>query len=155
MASQPPLDERRGMDSTGGGSEDGLPLGGTGSEPTRQSSTRPPPRPVRLTGNREYLILVECTAGELVLHPTGTRITTAALAQARGADNPFFRVVQGMVARRQATVRTGEPPYRPQVRFLVRPDGLRAFHMAYPALEGLGLPMTRQDISRTEPVPFH
>ena len=57
-----------------------------------------------------------------------------------------------MVARRQASVRPGEAPYRPQLRFLVRPDGLRSFHLAYPALESLRLPMTRQDIDRNEEV---
>jgi hypothetical protein len=49
-----------------------------------------------------------------------------------------------MIERRQATVRTGESPYRPQIRFMVFPDGFRAYYLAYPALETLGLTMTRE-----------
>ena len=57
-----------------------------------------------------------------------------------------------MVARRQASVRAGEPPYRPQIRFLVRPDGKRAYYQAYPALESLQLPMFQQNLDADEDV---
>jgi hypothetical protein len=61
-----------------------------------------------------------------------------------------------MITRRQATVRPGEPPYRPQVRFLIYPDGLRTYFLAFPALEPLGITMTRQDVkadATTRPAP--
>jgi hypothetical protein len=95
---------------------------------------------------------VECTAGAVVVHPTRLRIATNGLTPPRGGDNPLVQAVQQMIARRQMSVRPGETPYRPQIRFLVRPDGLRAFHLAYPALEILQLPMTRQDLKRDEGV---
>ena len=55
-----------------------------------------------------------------------------------------------MIARRQATVRPGEPPYRPMIRFRVLPDGLRTYHLAYPALEALHVPMTRENVDPEE-----
>ena len=57
-----------------------------------------------------------------------------------------------MIARRQGTVRPGEPPYRPQVRLLVRPDGLRTYYLAYPLLESLQVPMTRQNLEPEEEI---
>ena len=57
-----------------------------------------------------------------------------------------------MIDRRQATVRPGDLPYRPQIRFLVWPDALRSFHLAYPALEGLAVPKTRQNLQPEDDV---
>jgi hypothetical protein len=57
-----------------------------------------------------------------------------------------------MIARRQSSVKPGEPPYRPQVRFLVRPDGLLALHRAYPGLEPIHIAMTRTDLEANEDV---
>ncbi len=51
-----------------------------------------------------------------------------------------------------ATVRPGEQPYRPQVRFLVRPDGLLSMHRAYPVLEALRIPLSRQNLDADEDV---
>ena len=47
-----------------------------------------------------------------------------------------------VTARRQATVRPGDPLYRPQIRFLVRPNGLRTYYLAYPLLESLQVPLS-------------
>lgn len=104
------------------------------------------PKPVRVGSSRDWTLLVECAAGAIILHPGRVRVATTA----RGADDQLWQIAEQMIARRQATVRPGEPPYRPQLRFLVRPDGLRTFHQAYPVLEALRLPMTRQDIDRDE-----
>ena len=57
--------------------------------------------------------------------------------------NPLLLALRSMIDRRQATVRSGEMPYRPQIRFQVYPDGFRAYYLAYPALELLQVPMTR------------
>jgi hypothetical protein len=130
----------------------GLPgASGAGGPPDRDG-TKPAPRPVLLTGDRDWIIQVECTAGAVIVHPTRLRIATSTLKEARGGDNPLLRTVQQMIDRRQASVRPGEPPYRPQVRFLVRPDGLRTFHQVYPVLEPLRLPMKRQDIEQGEEI---
>jgi hypothetical protein len=54
--------------------------------------------------------------------------------------------VRQIIARRQATVKAGEAPYRPKIRFRVHPDGQRSYYCAYPLFEGLGIPMARQDL---------
>jgi hypothetical protein len=51
-----------------------------------------------------------------------------------------------MIARRQATVLPGEPPYRPLLRFQVQPEGLRSYYLAYPLLAPLGVPMARENL---------
>src|SRR5262249_44252977 len=104
-----------------------------------------PPRPRPLFGNRDWVIGIDCQAEAVVLLPTGAKVTTASLTP-RSDKNPLQDAVERLIARRQATVRPGEPPYRPQIRFLVHPDGLRTYYLAYPALEGMRLPMTRENV---------
>jgi hypothetical protein len=115
-------------------------------KPGRGTSARPGP----LVGNRDWIIPIECTADALVVFPSGQRIAIAQLVTGQAGRNPLVEIIQQMVARRQATVRPGEPPYRPMIRFRVRPDGLRSYHLAYPALEVLQLPMTRENVDPEE-----
>jgi hypothetical protein len=116
-----------------------------GRVPGRDRGSPAPPRPLRLIGNRDWVIPVECRGDSVVLRNAGQRFPAATLSRS-GADNPFLQSLNHMIARRQATVRPGEPPYRPQVRFLIYPDGLRTYFLAFPALESLGITMTRQDV---------
>jgi hypothetical protein len=110
----------------------------------------PPPPPPRWFGSRELNLYLDCSAEGVVLFPSGAKFTTEALAAAKESANPLYQAVQTAIARRQATVRPGEPPYRPRIRFRVLTGGLRTFHLAYPALEALQLPMTRENL---EPEP--
>jgi hypothetical protein len=103
-----------------------------------------------LIGNRDWIISIECTADGLVLLPSRQRIGTAQLTKGENGSNALLEAVQQMIARRQASVRPGEPPYRPMIRFRVLPDGLRAYYLAYPALEGLRVPMTRENVDPEE-----
>ena len=114
--------------------------------PERSPAARPvsAERP-RVFGSRDWVVTVDCTAAEVVVYPSGQRIPATALTAAPG-DNPLFRVVQSLIGRRQAMVRPGEPPYRPVVRFLVHPDGLRTYYRAYPALESLQVAMVRENV---------
>ena len=48
--------------------------------------------------------------------------------------------------KRFQTVRPGEPPYRPLLRFQVHPDALRSYFHVYPLFENLRLPMTRENL---------
>ena len=57
-----------------------------------------------------------------------------------------------MIARRQALLRPGEPPYRPEIRFLMRPENLGTFHVAYPALDPLPVPKRRQNLDPDDDV---
>lgn len=109
------------------------------------------PKP-RVVGNRELVFRVECKADEVVLYPGGARFATSLVGNEDGPQ-ALAKALQQMIARRQAGLRPGEAPYRPQVRFLVRPDGLRSFFLAYPAVEPLKVPMTRQDLQADDELP--
>jgi hypothetical protein len=93
---------------------------------------------------------LECTADALVLYPGGKRFPVQALAEDGG--RALVQTVRDLIARRQAMVHPGEPPYRPQLRFLVRPDGLRTFYEAYPVLEAVQVPMSRQNLAPDEEI---
>jgi hypothetical protein len=108
------------------------------------------PRPIRLTGNRDWVIPLECTADAIVL-PTGVKITAQALSAGDSGAKALLQGVQELIKRKQATVRDGEPEYRPQVRFLVHPEGLRLYHLAYPTLEPLQIPILRQNVEPDDP----
>jgi hypothetical protein len=103
-----------------------------------------PSRPLRLSANRDWIIPVECTADAVALPTAGKRFTLAQMQAEPGSRNPLLAAIRDMIDRRQATVRSGELPYRPQVRFQVHRDGWRAYYLAYPALELLRVPMTRE-----------
>ena len=108
----------------------------------------PAPMPLsRLIGNRDYFLVVECKADALVLQPWGTRFPLDA-PNAPGQEHPLVQTIRRLVTRRQATVRPNEPPYRPMIRFRVHPDGLRAYYLAYPLLERLGYPMSRENLDQ-------
>jgi hypothetical protein len=56
-----------------------------------------------------------------------------------------------LIARRQVTVRPGEPPYRPVLDFRVSPDGLRSYYAANALLEALHLPAARENVGADPP----
>jgi hypothetical protein len=99
-----------------------------------------------VVGKRDWVIPVECTADAVVLRTARRRFSIARLQGTMTADHPLVRAVQQMIDRRQSLVREGEPPYRPTIRLLVRPDGLKTYYLAYPLLEKLKVPMARQDL---------
>jgi hypothetical protein len=100
----------------------------------------------RILGNRDWLIYIECDADGVVVKQGNQRFTLQALSATGGGEHPLVQSVRQMIARRQATIRAGEPPYRPMLRFQVRPDGLRAYYLAYPLLEALQVPMARENV---------
>jgi hypothetical protein len=144
-----------------GGNENGIagtqePGGGGGSgagrlpiDPRMLAEKTPQPRlPLytRLTGGRDWIITIECLTDGVVLRPLGQRFGAESLRTGADGENALSRAVREMIERRQASVRSGEMPYRPQIRFLVKPpDGLRSYYAAYPALESLRLTMTREN----------
>jgi hypothetical protein len=117
-----------------------------------QTGEKRRPTTPRLVGNRDWVISAECKADAVVLYPGSVRVSLASLASGQEGGARLVQAVQQMIARKQATVRQGEPPYRPQVRFLVRPDGLRSFYAGYPWLEGQQIPMSRQNIDKDEEI---
>jgi hypothetical protein len=110
---------------------------------------RPRPRPlttmhpVSLRGDRDWRIFVECRGDAVVLYPSRQSFPLADLGR---ADNPLARAVAQMIERRQGLLRAGEAPFRPEVHFLVRPENLRTYHLAFPALDVLPVPKVRQNL---------
>jgi hypothetical protein len=134
------------------GDPPGLPGGGsTVLGPPKSPGGKAPPAPPplgRLLGNRDWLIYLECNADGVVLKHGNQKFTREALAATTAGESTLAQAVRQLVAKRQATVRPGEPPYRPLLRFQVHPDGLRAYYLAYPLLDSLRLPMARENMER-------
>jgi hypothetical protein len=82
----------------------------------------------------------------VTISPRGKVFPMTSLEQRVSRDNELAREVRNLIAERQATVGQGEPAYRPEIRFRIRPEGRRTFYLAYPLLEGVGVTMTREDL---------
>lgn len=131
----------------GGGSGGGLARYAPPSPPVAAKPLRRQPtlRPASLHGDRDWVIFVECRSDGVIVYP-GARSYTVAEIVSGGTNNPLVTALRQMIDRRQALVRPGEPPYRPQVRFLVRPQDLRTYHQVFPAIDALAVPRTGQSI---------
>lgn len=117
--------------------------------PLPATEKKPRPGPVslsRVVGNRDFIITLACHGEGVVLTPGGATFVWNAKAEAAQTDERLVRAVVDLVNRRQATVRPGEPPYRPVLRFEVREQGRRNYHHVFPLLENLRIPMVREDV---------
>ena len=85
-----------------------------------------------------------------MLQPSRHRILTSDISRVPATQSPLRKEIEEMIARRQASLRPGETPYRPMIRFRVWPNGVRTYYLAYPALESLGVPMTRENVPLEE-----
>jgi hypothetical protein len=144
----------------GVGGSSGSPSGSPEDGPPRNSFTQllervpsgkpvaPQEAPFRLVSNRDWIIPVECKADGIELRTARLRYPTAALTHKANEEHPLARQLRELIARRQASVPAGEPPYRPMIRFQVRPDGQYSYYLAYPLLERLHLPMSRQELEK-------
>jgi hypothetical protein len=148
-------DADRGSSDTGSGPSTGFSSSAFAASLARSSSggsasgSASPPSIGRLLGNRDFFIDIECNKDDVLLKYGNQRFSIEALGKrgaTAGEENILAQTVRLIIARRQATVRPGEPRYRPLVRFYVRPDGLRAYYLAYPALADLGVPMSRENL---------
>jgi hypothetical protein len=126
----------------------------------REKKSEPPPV-VRRYVRRDWNIFIECKANEVVIYPGGSRIPLAGLAgSGKSNSRPLLQELQQMIARRQAAIASSEIEKNeqiqsPQIRFLVRPDGLRTYFLAFPELTALQLPMTRENLDADEDVARH
>jgi hypothetical protein len=112
---------------------------------TPGAGKRPPPVTLSgLIGNRDWVIAIACEPDAVVLRGTGQRFTLAELTAKTAGEAPLAQAVRQLIARRQATVRPGEAPYRPLLRFQVAPGALGTYYLAYPLLEPLQVPMARE-----------
>lgn len=112
-----------------------------GAEPTKKPAQPPLGRVV---GNKDFLITIECQADAVTVSPGSMRFQWTAANQ-QAADQALVQSIANLIARRQASVRSGEPPYRPLIRFQVSREGLRMYYHVYPLLEQLRVPMTREN----------
>ena len=111
---------------------------------------KPPPlRVARLNGDRDYLIFIECRADDVMLFPSQKAFS---VQQLQRGDEALFQAVKQMIDKKQSLVRPGDLPFRPQVRFLVHPESIRSYHTAYPILNALGVPQTRQNLEADDDV---
>jgi hypothetical protein len=110
-----------------------------------------PVRPAWVHGGRDFYIYVECRPDSVVLYPSRQRFTLAELSR-DPAHSPLPAAIQRMIDRRQAARRSDEPPYHPEVRFLVRPENLRTYYMVYPTLDALQIPKTSQNLDPDDDV---
>ncbi|MCY2942775.1 MAG: hypothetical protein NTV50_14050 [Planctomycetota bacterium] len=101
--------------------------------------------------SRDWVIYVECKFEEILVHPNRLVIPTSLLASEEGVKR-FVQEIEKMITRKQSTVRAGEPPYRPEVRFLVWPDGLKPYHLSYPALQLAGIKQKRQNLESEDSI---
>ena len=111
----------------------------------RKSQSPTPLRAARLFADRDWVIYVECKFEEISVHPNRLVIPTNLLASDEGVKR-FVQEIEKIIQRKQSTVRPGEPLYRPEVRFLVWPDGLRPYHLSYPALQLAGIKQKRLNL---------
>ena len=117
----------------------------------RKSSAPTPLRAARLFADRDWVIYVECKFEEILVHPNRLIIPTSLLASEEGVKR-FVQEIEKIIQRKQSTVRSGEPPYRPEVRFLVWPDGLKPYHLSYPALQLAGIKQKRQNLESEDSI---
>jgi len=114
----------------------------------RPGPKKAPPAPSvgRLLANRDYLLTIECFGDVAALYPGGQVFAEANGANQKTVDDALVKAVLQLIARRQATVRAGEVPYRPMLRFQIHPEALRTYYHVYPLFENLRIPMTRENL---------
>jgi hypothetical protein len=119
-------------------------LNAAGARDPSKKPARPLPFTGLLSANRDWTITIECRADGVILLPQGQRIASGGPSTNNSVS--LREAVQQMISRRQASLRPGEMAYRPMIRFRVWPDGARTYYQAFPILEGLGLPMSRENV---------
>jgi hypothetical protein len=107
-------------------------------------------RPARLS-DRDWIIYIECESDRVILYPARLEFSRDAVT-APLATNTLLATVRKMIERRQAALAPGEVPYRPEIRFLLRPNSLRMFHATYPVFDALPVPKTRQTLAAEDDV---
>ena len=111
-------------------------------------ASKKPPSPVaalsRMIGNKDFVIIISCYAEHVTVSPSGLQYRWDK-GNAAANDQALVQTVTNLIARRQASVRPDEPPYRPIIRFEVPADGYPTYYRAYPLLEHLRVPMTKEN----------
>jgi hypothetical protein len=117
----------------------------------RKSKAPIPLKAARLFAERDWILFVECRFEGLILHASRKYYSAEFLMTEKGAAE-FLEEIQALIFKKQSTVRPGESLYRPQVRFLVWPDGIRSYHIAYPKLQASNINQTRQNLEQEDSI---
>jgi hypothetical protein len=120
------------------------PLPTYGAEPKKKSVAPPPIG--RVLGNKDFVITIDCYREHVSVFPGGMTFRWTAVNM-KTTDQALVQAIKNLIAKRQASVRPGEPPYRPIIRFQVSTEGLRTYYQAYPLLEPLGVAMRRENVN--------
>jgi len=110
-----------------------------------------PLRVARLDGGRDFIIYVECVKDGLVIHPDRLRIHGQELETEEGAKK-LLELLSKQVERKSRPGKPGEKPPQGQIRFLVRPDGLRWYHASFPLVEEMNIRKSRQNLDFGETI---
>jgi hypothetical protein len=120
----------------------------SGSQTTDPGS-RPKTAPslTQLRANHDYNITLVCWPDGVVLTATGEFYAMTPVENQKAMATSLVQTIQKMIARRQATVRDGEPPYQPLIRLQLQAEGgVRSFIWIVPSLRTLNIPMTRENL---------
>ncbi len=113
-----------------------------------EAATKKEPRPLRvarLDGSRDFILFIECNAQGIVVHPEKQKFAGHELETEGGAKR-LLNLMRQQVERKTKKTLAGDPPPKGQIRFLVRPEGLRWYHASFPIIEELQIKTTRQTL---------
>jgi hypothetical protein len=105
-------------------------------------------RPARLHGDRP--VFLECRGDAVVLIAAHREFPVASLTG--GPGNALVQAVRQALERLRAAQRPDDGPFRPQIVFLVRPDGVRTYHLVYPLLATLPAAQRRRNLHADDDV---
>jgi hypothetical protein len=108
--------------------------------------TKPAPTLTQLRANHDYNINLVCWPDGVVLSSTNEFYAMNPVENQKAMATSLVQTIQQMVARRQAAVRDGEPPYQPMIRLQLQAEGVRSFIWIVPSLRTLNIPMTRENL---------
>jgi hypothetical protein len=134
--------------SSGGANVEGDPDAGSGglpsviTLPTDRSKVRVsrPPSIGRMLGSRDFIMTIDVVERGAILTPPGRAFD---FSQPNAVED-LVAAIRKLVDGRQATVRPGESPYRPMIRFRVPGEGRRNYYLLFPVVSELGYPMSRE-----------
>jgi hypothetical protein len=149
---QDPSGGSQGGQGTGQGSSDWeAAMGGSSSPDSTPTEKRPRPKAPaswsNVTTNHDFVIDIVCVPEGVFLKSMNEWYKMDPPENQKAAAAALVQRVQNMVARRQATVREGEPLYQPKIRLQVVPDGgMRGCMWIWPPLSTLNIPTTRTNL---------
>lgn len=117
---------------------------GSASRPkgnTAAGSRRRPLEPAPRYVPRDWEMVIECTSTAAILTHTGQTVDLQTLRREDGKQ-VLLQSCLRLIEDRRKFLRDKPEEFYPRIRFVVHTDGLRSYHLAYPALHTLQIPKT-------------